>query len=101
MKTDSLSAIRGKSVGSYKGRATMMSEESAEQNSRMCTVRDVARLAEVSTATVSRVMNYPGIVSVEAQKSVRDAMSQLRYRPNAHAAELGRANRGVSKRNRN
>jgi hypothetical protein len=68
-------------------------------NSASCTVRDVARLAGVSTATVSRVTNGASNVSCDARTKVLAAISKLRYRPNAHAAELGRANAGI-RRNR-
>jgi DNA-binding LacI/PurR family transcriptional regulator len=58
-------------------------------------VRDVARFAGVSTATVSRVVNGIGNVSAEKKARVLHAISELDYRPNEHAAQLGRANSGV------
>ena len=61
-------------------------------------VEDVAKLAGVSTATVSRVVNGTCTVSRETRERVLLAVSQLRYRPNKHAAALGRANGGVPKR---
>jgi len=57
------------------------------------TIRDVAKLAAVSTATVSRVMNGTGNVSGETTKRVLIVILSLQYYPNAHAAELGRARR--------
>jgi hypothetical protein len=63
------------------------------------TVKDVARLAGVSTATVSRVTNGASNVSGNARTKVLAAISQLKYCPNANAAELGRANAGI-RRNR-
>ena len=54
------------------------------------TIKDVAELAAVSTATVSRVMNGTGNVSGETRTRVLTAISSLQYYPNAHAAELGR-----------
>src|SRR5579863_1628844 len=54
------------------------------------TIKDVADLAAVSTATVSRVVNGTGNVSGETRTRVLTAISSLKYYPNAHAAELGR-----------
>jgi transcriptional regulator with XRE-family HTH domain len=56
------------------------------------TLRDVAKLANVSTATVSRVLNGTCNVSYDARSDVLTAIAQLQYRPNVHAAELGRRN---------
>ncbi|MEV8566437.1 LacI family DNA-binding transcriptional regulator [Streptomyces sp. NPDC051322] len=51
---------------------------------------DVARLAGVSTQTVSRVSNgYPGVVESTRQQ-VRSAMRELGYRPNSAARALRR-----------
>ena len=55
------------------------------------TIKDVAELAGVSTATVSRVINGTGNVSGETRTRVLTAISGLQYYPNAHAAQLGRA----------
>ena len=71
---------------------------SAEGDMRSCTVRDVARFAGVSTATVSRVLNNAGRVSSSARSKVMRAVSSLRYRPNEHASELGRANAGIPRK---
>ena len=68
---------------------------SAGRKSVSCTVKDVARLAGVSTATVSRVANGAGNVSGNARTKVLAAISKLKYCPNANAAELGRANAGI------
>ena len=54
------------------------------------TIRDVAKSAAVSTATVSRVVNGTGNVSGKRRTRVLTAISRLQYYPNAHAAELGR-----------
>lgn len=63
------------------------------------TIRDVANLAGVSTATVSRVANGIDNVSSETRAKVLNAITTLQYYPNAHAAELGRAKaRGWPKR---
>jgi|HubBroStandDraft_6_1064221.scaffolds.fasta_scaffold1009814_2 DNA-binding LacI/PurR family transcriptional regulator len=68
------------------------------RNVRSFTVIDIAKLAGVSTATVSRVVNGSGTVSREAKKKVLSAISGLQYCPNNHAAELGRGNRGIPRR---
>ena len=52
------------------------------------TIRDVARFAGVSTATVSYVMNKTRAVRSETERKVRLAIEALSYMPNAHAREL-------------
>ncbi|WP_213991192.1 HTH-type transcriptional regulator GalS [Sodalis sp. dw_96] len=54
----------------------------------MITIRDVARLAGVSVATVSRVLNDSAIASKEARDRVMKAVNELGYRPNANAQAL-------------
>lgn len=54
----------------------------------MITIRDVARQAGVSVATVSRVLNNSALVSPETRELVLQAVSQLGYRPNANAQAL-------------
>jgi len=51
------------------------------------TIRDVAKAAGVSTATVSRVLNNVGPVGETTRRKVRHAARQLRYVPSA----LGRS----------
>ncbi len=51
-------------------------------------ITDVASLANVSTATVSRVINTPDVVAPETAERVRHAMSKLKYRPNMFAKGL-------------
>ncbi len=75
----------------------MMISGSDKSNVRLPTVKDVARLAGVSVATVSRVVNGADSVSGERRAKVLTAVSQLQYRPNVYAAELGRANRNIPK----
>jgi transcriptional regulator with XRE-family HTH domain len=55
-----------------------------------CTIWDVARLAGVSIATVSRVTSGSNNVSRKTAAKVLTAISQLQYLPNALAAELAR-----------
>ncbi len=54
----------------------------------MITIRDVARLAGVSVATVSRVLNDSAVASKQARDSVLKAVNELGYRPNANAQAL-------------
>ncbi|SFB12141.1 transcriptional regulator, LacI family [Lentibacillus halodurans] len=54
----------------------------------MATIRDVAKLAKVSTATVSRVINRNGYVNEGTKKRVKDAIEQLNYLPNDVARSL-------------
>ena len=52
------------------------------------TIRDVAALAGVSTATVSRVINGVGTVEPELVQRVRASCTALQYRPNRAARSL-------------
>jgi LacI family transcriptional regulator len=52
------------------------------------TIKDVAALAKVSTATVSHVVNETGRAGARARERVTAAIEQLGYRPNANAASL-------------
>ena len=54
-------------------------------------VREVARLAGVSTQTVSRVLNNSANLREDTRQRVLEAMVQLDYRPNNAARALGTA----------
>ncbi|WP_096187179.1 LacI family DNA-binding transcriptional regulator [Evansella halocellulosilytica] len=54
----------------------------------MTTIRDVAKHANVSVATVSRVINKKGYVSKEAEKAVLASIKELNYQPNSVARSL-------------
>ena len=58
------------------------------------TLDAVAKRARVSTATVSRVLNNPGVVKESTRKRVLRAVEDLNYYPNLHARSLagGRSN---------
>jgi LacI family transcriptional regulator len=56
--------------------------------SRRASAKDVARLAGVSTATVSRVLNSPDCVDAATQGRVREAVAKLRYVPHGAARAL-------------
>lgn len=51
-------------------------------------IKDVAREAGVSIATVSRVLNDVDVVNEETKKKVLDAIKKLGYRPNIVARSL-------------
>src|SRR5687768_4487041 len=50
--------------------------------------KDVARLAGVSTATVSRVLNSPERVDPQTRRRVLEAAAKLRYVPHGAARSL-------------
>ncbi|GAB6989951.1 LacI family DNA-binding transcriptional regulator [Paenibacillus pini] len=54
----------------------------------MATIRDVAKLACVSVATVSRVINKTGYVHADTRHKVEAAVKQLNYTPNEVARSL-------------
>lgn len=54
----------------------------------MVTINDVCKLAGVSKATVSRVLNETGQVKVQTREAVLAAMQQLGYQPNSLAQAL-------------
>lgn len=51
-------------------------------------IKDVAKEAGVSIATVSRVLNDVDVVNEETKKKVREAIKKLDYRPNIVARSL-------------
>lgn len=62
----------------------------------MITLNDVARKANVSKMTVSRVINHPDQVRPELRELILDVMAQLNYQPNAAARALvGRRTRVI------
>jgi DNA-binding LacI/PurR family transcriptional regulator len=58
------------------------------RNDRLPTIRDVARHAGVSVATVSRVVNEVPVVSDDMRDRVREAIARLGYRPSSTARSL-------------
>ena len=52
------------------------------------TIYDVARLAGVSTATVSRALNGTGQISAATRAAIDAAVERLGYRPNTIARSL-------------
>lgn len=54
----------------------------------MATIKDVAKMAGVSTTTVSHVMNKTRFVAQDTEKAVRDAIKALNYSPSGVARSL-------------
>ena len=54
----------------------------------MVSIHDVARRARVSTATVSRALSRPDLVSPKTRRTVLSAVRQLGYAPNSAAKHL-------------
>lgn len=54
----------------------------------MTSIKDVAKVAGVSTATVSRVLANNAPIKAETRKRVLEAVAQLNYRPNLIARSL-------------
>ncbi len=54
----------------------------------MATIREVARIAGVSIATVSRVMNHPKTVAPETTTHIMKVMGELNFQPNGPARSL-------------
>jgi LacI family transcriptional regulator len=52
------------------------------------TVLDVARLANVSASTVSRILNGNARVSPDKREAVEEAIRKLKFRPNLSARSL-------------
>jgi LacI family transcriptional regulator len=61
---------------------------SALRFARRPSAKDVARLAGVSTATVSRAFNAPQRVDADTRRLVSDAVAKLRYVPHGAARAL-------------
>ncbi len=56
----------------------------------MSSIKDVAKYAHVSVATVSRALNGNGYVSEEAEQKIREAVKALNYTPNELARNFFR-----------
>ncbi|WP_298496397.1 LacI family DNA-binding transcriptional regulator [uncultured Maritimibacter sp.] len=61
---------------------------------KIATIGDVARVAGVSTATVSRTLSKPSVVSKATREAVLAAVEETGYRPNTMASNLRRQRTG-------
>ena len=68
--------------------ATLAGVSTQSSRRRRPTIYDVARLAGVSTATVSRAVNGTGQVAERKRRAIDAAVEQLGYRPNTIARSL-------------
>jgi DNA-binding LacI/PurR family transcriptional regulator len=59
-----------------------------EDGERQLNIGEIARRANVSTATVSRTLNQSGAVRPETARKVWRAAAALNYYPNSHARAL-------------
>ncbi|WP_343033871.1 DNA-binding transcriptional regulator CytR [Vibrio agarilyticus] len=66
------------------------SHRQLKKGKSMATMKDVAQLAGVSTATVSRALMNPEKVSASTRKRVEDAVLEAGYSPNSLARNLRR-----------
>jgi LacI family transcriptional regulator len=64
---------------------------------QMVTIKDIAKLANVSTATVSRILNNDATLSVsdETRKKILDLANELDYKPLRKKCENGEENRVI------
>src|SRR3954464_8595959 len=78
------------------GRATRVARPTGGILPGMATLADVARLAGVSTATASRIINgSPKPVAEALRERALAAVAELQYVPTARAQMLARANRSA------
>ena len=62
--------------------------QSISPNSRLhMNIKEVAKRAKVSTATVSRTINDPEKVKPRTAERVRKVIEELNFYPNTHEAE--------------
>jgi len=63
-------------------------KNAAPQPARVRTVKEIAAIAKVSVATVSRALQRPEIVSEETRQRIHEVVKRLGYTPNALARNL-------------
>jgi LacI family transcriptional regulator len=59
----------------------------------LITLKDIAKMANVSIATVSKVLNNKGRVSEKTKKKVLEIIEQYGYTPDFHARNMSRKNK--------
>ncbi|PTI84453.1 LacI family DNA-binding transcriptional regulator, partial [Mammaliicoccus vitulinus] len=57
-------------------------------------IKDIAKRANVSTASVSRVISHKPGVGKETEKRIREIMEEMGYKPNINARSLVKKNTG-------
>lgn len=62
--------------------------ENSQGFNGIATIKDVARAADVSISTVSRVINNKGGVSRDLEDRIKSAIEKLKYKPNTVARAL-------------
>jgi LacI family transcriptional regulator len=67
---------------------TVQVQPESDSNLNKLTVKDIAREAGVSTATISRVLNNSGYVSEPVRAKVLQAIEKMNYQPNSIARSL-------------
>jgi transcriptional regulator with XRE-family HTH domain len=73
-----------------RGLSRLASDRAIIQNPGRTTIKDVARAAGVSTATVSNVINNTGKFSRATKEKVRAAIQRINWEPNINARNLAR-----------
>lgn len=66
-----------------------------QQRPKRASLADVAKLAGVSSQTVSRVVRGAGVVAADTRRRVLEAVQQLSYQPNLAARSLSQSRTGV------
>lgn len=61
----------------------------------MAGIKDVARMAGVGIATVSRAVNGTGYISAKSREKIEAAIKELNYIPNERARNLSRKRTGI------
>jgi DNA-binding LacI/PurR family transcriptional regulator len=56
--------------------------------------KEIAKIANVSTATISRFFNQPHLLSREIRDVIEQITLQYNYQPNALATQLGKKSKG-------
>jgi len=89
----------------FKGQSGAALRSKEKKDRRHITIREVAKAAGASVATISAALNNSDYVSAEMRTRIQDAIKQLKYRPNdlarglrlSEALEFGMVglNRGV------
>lgn len=79
-----------------KGKVCFLASTKFIQISRyMASIREVAKLAQVSPSTVSRALNGSGYVAEQTKEKIRNAVNELDYVPNQWIRNLYRKKTGI------